>query len=88
MSKVKPVDIDALLAANTRKRPGTRCVVCLALTQLDPATRNAIEAAMADTKRFAAAGLVNVLDGLGYAVGRSTVERHRKRECVASRGNA
>ncbi len=88
MSKGKTVDIAALLAANVRKRPGTKCAVCQALGTFDQATRDAIEAAMGDTERFAANGLVGVLARLGHDVGRSTVERHRKRECLGSRGNA
>jgi hypothetical protein len=88
MSKAKTADIAALLAANVRKRPGTKCAVCHALGTFDQATRDAIEAAMGDTERFAAIGLVGVLAELGHHVGRSTVERHRKRECVGSRGNA
>jgi hypothetical protein len=75
------VDIDELLNANTRTKPGGRCMVGTVLAKLDKPTRTKIESALADRERFSADGLAAVFTGLGYEMSRSPVERHRRAQC-------
>lgn len=74
-------DIDALLDAAVRTTPGTKCSVSTALARLDDDIRAKMIAALADTDRFAGIGLSNAFRQLGHEVGRSAVDRHRRREC-------
>lgn len=75
------IDIDGLLAANTRRVPGGSCTVGTALATMDPPTRAKIEAALDDRVKFSNVGLKAVLNQLGHEVGTSSVERHRARGC-------
>lgn len=74
-------DIDALLAAHVKPKPGGKCMVGLALAKLDTPTRAKVVAALADRERFSADGLAAVFCGLGHDMGRSPVERHRRGAC-------
>jgi hypothetical protein len=75
------VDIDELLNANTKTRPGGKCMVGTVLGKLDKPTKAKVEAALADRERFSADGLAAVFCGLGYEMSRSPVERHRRAQC-------
>lgn len=76
-------DIDALLASNTRYRPGGVCSIGIALDELAPDVRAKIEAAMDDMDSYSATGLAVVLSQLvGRRVTSTTVGRHRRRECL------
>jgi hypothetical protein len=78
------VDIDALLSANTKTKPGGRCMVGTVLAKLDgldKPTKAKLMAALADRERFSADGLAAVFTGLGYEMSRSPVERHRRGQC-------
>jgi hypothetical protein len=75
------VDIDALLSANTKTKPGGRCMVGTVLAKLDKPTRTKVEQALDDRERFSADGLAAVFTGLGYEMSRSPVERHRRGQC-------
>jgi hypothetical protein len=86
VSKVKPVDIDAVLAANTRRKPGGVCIVCRIVATMPADVQAKLEAAFDDRERYSAPSLTNVFTQLGHQVGRSSVERHRNRECVTHRG--
>ena len=82
---VTPVDIDALLSANVKRRQGARCQVCTALEELAPATRDKLVGALVDKNRYTAQGLATVLTELGHGMSRSPVERHRRGDCRAGR---
>jgi hypothetical protein len=75
------VDIDELLNANTKTRPGGKCMVGTVLGKLDKPTKAKVEAALGDRERFSADGLAAVFTGLGYEMSRSPVERHRRAQC-------
>lgn len=75
------VDIDALLGANTRSKPGGRCYVGDALARLDPDTAAKVRDALADRGRYTATGLAAVFSQLGEPVSRSPLERHRRGDC-------
>lgn len=89
MSKAQPgVDIDAILAANTRKRPGTQCVACTAIASMPADWQAKVAEAFADKAGRSVANLVDILKALGHDIGKTSVERHRNRECLGSRGIA
>lgn len=89
MSKAQPsVDIDAILANNVRKRPGGTCSLCAALAEMPADWRAKFEAAIDDRKRYSAQSLLDAFDRIGVTLARNTVDRHRRRECVGSRGHA
>ena len=89
MSKAQPsVDIDAILADNVRKRAGGTCSLCTALAEMPADWRAKFEAAIADRKRYSAQSLLEAFDRIGVTLSRNTVDRHRRRECVSSRGHA
>jgi hypothetical protein len=89
VSKAQPsVDIDAILAANVRKRVGGKCNVCTALAAMPDEWRDKFEAALADTERFSASSLIGAFDRIDVTLARGSIERHRRRECVGSRGHA
>lgn len=75
------MDIDELLNANTKAKPGGRCMVGTVLGKLDKPTRAKLEAALADRERFSADGLAAVFCALGHEMSRSPVERHRRGQC-------
>jgi hypothetical protein len=75
------VDIDALLSVNTRAKPGSKCMVGVALGKLDKPTRTKVEQALDDRERFAADGIAAVFKALGHDMSRSPVERHRRGAC-------
>jgi hypothetical protein len=89
MSKAKStgVDIDAILAANVRKRVGGKCNVCAALAAMPDDWRDKFEAALADTERFSATSLIGAFDKIDVTLARGSIERHRRRECVGSRAS-
>lgn len=74
-------DIDALLDANAKAKPGGRCMVGTALAKLDAATVTKLTAALADRERFSAQGLAKVFTALGGDMSRAPVERHRRGDC-------
>lgn len=78
-------DIDALLSAHTKSRPGGQCLVGLALAKMDAPTRAKIMAALDDRDRFGAEGLGKVLRALGHDMSRAPVERHRRGDCLCPR---
>lgn len=84
MSKTRTagIDLDALLQANRKQLPGPRCTVCVALSEADAATRTKLQAALDDPLNFPAKGLGKVFTTLGYTMGPSPVERHRRAECM------
>jgi hypothetical protein len=90
MSKAKStgVDIDAILADSQRKRVGGKCNVCTALAAMPDEWRDKFEAALADTERFSASSLIGAFDRIDVTLARGSIERHRRRECVGSRGHA
>jgi hypothetical protein len=78
------VDIDELLSVNTRAKPGSKCMVGVALGKLGPIgepTRTKVEQALDDRDRFAADGIAAVFKALGHDMSRSPVERHRRGAC-------
>lgn len=75
-------DLDALLIANRRKAPGPRCGVCKALNEVDDDRRRKLLDALADREGFTGAGLAAVFSALGYRMGSSPIDRHRRNECV------
>ena len=75
------MDIDKLLAANGKARPGGKCMVGVALGKLDKPTRTKVEQALDDRDRFAADGIAAVFKALGHDMSRSPVERHRRGAC-------
>lgn len=79
------LDVDAILAANTRARPGGKCGIAQVFARMDAATVNKLTAALDDQDGFAASGLVRSFIALGHAMSRSTVERHRRGDCVCHR---
>lgn len=85
MSKAKSIDIDAILAANTRKRQGGTCSLCTALAEMPADWRAKFEAAIADRKRYSAQSLIDAFERIGVTLARNTIDRHRRRECVGSR---
>ena len=87
MSKTKPtsVDIDALLAENRKRPAGPKCTVCAALAGSPDPTRTKLQAALDDPVNFSAKGLGKVFTGLGYPMGPSPVDRHRRAECMVRR---
>lgn len=90
MSKAQStgVDIDAILADHTRRRPGGTCTVCAALADMPTDWRAKFEQAIDDTKRYSATSLVGAFEKVGIPLSRNSVERHRKRECMGRRGHA
>jgi hypothetical protein len=74
-------DIDALLSANVRAKPGTKCMIGTALAKLDGPTRGKLAAALQDRDRYTADGLAQVFTGLGHEMSRAPVERHRRGSC-------
>lgn len=85
MAKTTTPDLDALLAANTRRTPGGVCSIGTALSRMDLATRAKIQAALDDVEQFSSPGLALVFRSLGYDIARSSVGRHRARECKCPR---
>ncbi len=89
MSKAQPsVDIDAILAANVRKRAGGTCTLCAALAEMPADWRTKFEAALDDRKRYSSQSLLDAFERIGVTLSRNVVDRHRRRECVSSRGHA
>jgi hypothetical protein len=89
MSKAQPsVDIDAILADNVRKRAGGTCTLCTALAEMPADWRAKFEAALDDRKRYSAQSLLDAFERIGVTLSRNVVNRHRRRECVSSRGHA
>lgn len=90
MSKAKStgVDIDAILAANVRKRAGGTCTLCTALAEMPADWRAKFEAALDDRKRYSSQSLLDAFERIGVTLSRNVVDRHRRRECVSSRGHA
>lgn len=90
MSKAKStgVDIDAILAENVRKRAGGTCTMCTALAEMPAEWRAKFEAAINDRKRYSSQSLLDAFERVGVTVSRNVVDRHRRRECVGSRGHA
>lgn len=82
MSKSAPVDVDALLAGARKQPPGPKCTVCRALDELDSVTSGKLQGALDDQANFAAAAVARVFTALGYQMGQSPVERHRRSECM------
>jgi hypothetical protein len=74
-------DVDALLAANGKMKPGGTCSVRLALDELDKAVADKMTVALADRRGYSATGLSNVFRTLGQDVGRGAIERHRRGAC-------
>jgi hypothetical protein len=90
VSKAKStgVDIDAILAANVRKRAGGTCTLCTALAEMPADWRAKFEAALDDRKRYSSQSLLDAFERIGVTLSRNVVDRHRRRECVSSRGHA
>lgn len=90
MSKAKTtgVDIDAILAQHVRGRPGTQCNACIALASMPAEWQAKMAQAFADKANRSEANLVTIFAELGYVVGKTSVSRHRNRECLGSRGLA
>lgn len=86
MAKQPVVDIDAILAVNQKGRPGTKCMVGLALGRMDDDTvRDKVVVALADRERFSADGLAAVFKQLGFDMSRAPIERHRAGRCLCPR---
>lgn len=81
MKSVPTPNVDELLAANVKMKPGGTCSVRLALDDLDKPTADKLSAAIADRRGYSATGLSNVFRSLGQDVGRGAVERHRRGAC-------
>jgi len=90
VSKAKStgVDIDAILAENVRKRAGGTCALCTALAEMPAEWRAKFEVALDDRRRYSSQSLLDAFERIGVTLSRNIVDRHRRRECVSSRGHA
>ena len=90
MSKAKStgVDIDAILAGNMRKRPGTQCDTCTAIATMPANWQAKIAQVFADKTNHSIANIVDIFRALGHDIGKTSIERHRNRGCLGSRGLA
>jgi hypothetical protein len=50
--------------------------------------RTKFEAALDDRKRYSSQSLLDAFERIGVTLSRNVVDRHRRRECVSSRGHA
>lgn len=85
MPKPEGVFVEIDLSEFTRKPPGTRCSIPRLLESMTPEHREKIEAAMV-TKNIATSTIFEKINlWSAESIGRSTVERHRKGECLCGR---
>lgn len=68
------------LKAESSKRPGPRCTVCIVSASLPKSDADALNSAMADLAVTSSA-IARALQSEGHEVRAETVRRHRHKEC-------
>lgn len=66
---------------------GQNCSTCLAINSLSIEDQDAFNGAMANKDRFTNNALTKILNDEGFKIGVSALSRHRRGECVGTRGN-